>query len=329
MTGSGARALDEVACAIAFGDGRSAGLSGPIRDSPAAETQFRDAAAPSLCWRMWCALRCASCARRHVRVPHGVCRRAVHTAFGIARSGGGGWRGGHHSVCDNRQPRSSGLLLMEKNRPPPPPRSRSDPQRVRMCSGERPIGAAKGKQSDTEALCQTPPPGGGGGAEATKKVLKSTSNSRPLFPFLPQEHFSDVGGEGVGRGCPGPHTTPLPPRGGPQAMAWEVGRSASSPPGGGGGALPCRRVPPVLHRSVARPPTSSCLIFCDRTAPLALQATDEPIVFLRFCAGRRLCAPAIAQHSLGGGASLPQRSWRCIMHRAQGGVPKEPNFFFA
>ena len=27
-----------------------------------------------------------------------------------------------------------------------------------MSSGERPIGAAKGKQSDGEALCQTPPP---------------------------------------------------------------------------------------------------------------------------------------------------------------------------
>ena len=27
-----------------------------------------------------------------------------------------------------------------------------------MSSGERPIGAAEGKQSDTEALCQTPPP---------------------------------------------------------------------------------------------------------------------------------------------------------------------------
>ena len=36
--------------------------------------------------------------------------------------------------------------------PPPPPR------RVRMSSGERPIGAAKGKQPDTEALCQTPTP---------------------------------------------------------------------------------------------------------------------------------------------------------------------------
>ena len=35
---------------------------------------------------------------------------------------------------------------------------RSDPQRARMSSGERPIGAAEGKQSDTEALCQPPPP---------------------------------------------------------------------------------------------------------------------------------------------------------------------------
>ena len=30
-----------------------------------------------------------------------------------------------------------------------------------MSSGERPIGAAKGKQSDTEALCRPPPPGNG------------------------------------------------------------------------------------------------------------------------------------------------------------------------
>ena len=37
-------------------------------------------------------------------------------------------------------------------------KTRSGPQRVRMSSGERPIGAAKGTQSDTEALCQPPPP---------------------------------------------------------------------------------------------------------------------------------------------------------------------------
>ena len=36
-------------------------------------------------------------------------------------------------------------------------KTRSGPQRVRMSSGERPIGAAKGRKSDTEALCQPPP----------------------------------------------------------------------------------------------------------------------------------------------------------------------------
>ena len=37
-------------------------------------------------------------------------------------------------------------------------KTRLDPQRVRMSSGERPIGTAKGKQPNTEALCQTPRP---------------------------------------------------------------------------------------------------------------------------------------------------------------------------
>ena len=36
-------------------------------------------------------------------------------------------------------------------------KTRSDPQRVRMSSGERPMGTANGKQPNTEALCQTPP----------------------------------------------------------------------------------------------------------------------------------------------------------------------------
>ena len=62
--------------------------------------------------------------------------------------------------------------VLVPQRPPPPKKkqdkssrgsvdtteTRSDPQRVRMSSGERPIGAAKGKQPDTEALCQPPPP---------------------------------------------------------------------------------------------------------------------------------------------------------------------------
>ena len=37
-------------------------------------------------------------------------------------------------------------------------KTRSGPQRVRMSSGERPIGAAKGKQTNTMASCQAPPP---------------------------------------------------------------------------------------------------------------------------------------------------------------------------
>ena len=41
-------------------------------------------------------------------------------------------------------------------------KTRSGPQRVRMSSGERPIGAAKGKQPIIEALCPTPPPLWGG-----------------------------------------------------------------------------------------------------------------------------------------------------------------------
>ena len=41
-------------------------------------------------------------------------------------------------------------------------KTRSDPQRVRMSSGERPIGTAKGKQPNTEALCQTSPREGPG-----------------------------------------------------------------------------------------------------------------------------------------------------------------------
>ena len=37
-------------------------------------------------------------------------------------------------------------------------KTRSDPQGVRMCTGERPICAAKGRQTNTMALCQPPPP---------------------------------------------------------------------------------------------------------------------------------------------------------------------------
>ena len=75
--------------------------------------------------------------------------------------GGGcrGWQAAQIAVLDwsglqNRFPNPPAPATFE---PPPPPKTRSGPQRVRMSSGERPIGATKGKQSDTEALCQTPP----------------------------------------------------------------------------------------------------------------------------------------------------------------------------
>ena len=72
------------------------------------------------------------------------------------------------------RPMQAFLYNMMLPPPPPPPgvvkqdkasrgsvdttKTRSGPQRVRMGSGERPMGAAKGKQPDTEALCQPPPP---------------------------------------------------------------------------------------------------------------------------------------------------------------------------
>ena len=68
-------------------------------------------------------------------------------------------------------PSAAGPLLdspRELCRPPPAERQRfvrTTPTlpTTRMSSGERPIGAAKGNQSDTEALCQPPPPTTSGG----------------------------------------------------------------------------------------------------------------------------------------------------------------------
>ena len=44
-----------------------------------------------------------------------------------------------------------------------------------MSSGERPIGAAKSKQSDTEALCQPPPPPYKYNSKRTENDGKNTS----------------------------------------------------------------------------------------------------------------------------------------------------------
>ena len=58
-------------------------------------------------------------------------------------------------------------------------KTRSGPQRVRMCSGKRPIGGAKGKQSDTEALCHPPPPH----AHAAAGVESGTGLNPPTPPW--------------------------------------------------------------------------------------------------------------------------------------------------
>ena len=85
----------------------------------------------------------------------------------------------HESLGPNPPPPRSKDAL-----PPPPPvdttKTRSGPRRVRMSSGERPMGAARGTmQSDTEALCQPPPP-----PTCTTAGLVQVLRSRHPVPFL-------------------------------------------------------------------------------------------------------------------------------------------------
>ena len=68
-------------------------------------------------------------------------------------------------------------------------KTRSGPQRVRMSSGERPIGTAKGKQSDAEALCQAPP--GAlccGGLLCRDKSILMRRAQWSMSPALPAAH---------------------------------------------------------------------------------------------------------------------------------------------
>ena len=62
-------------------------------------------------------------------------------------------------------------------------KTRSDTQR--MSSGERPIGTAKGKQSDTEALCQTP--------SHFRGPSLQLSHPHPSLNRPPQRHLSQAG----------------------------------------------------------------------------------------------------------------------------------------
>ena len=85
------------------------------------------------------------------------------------RGGGGSWNPKNTKFCVFQNQLNQYFLLFHYEIrvrggggfPPPPAdttKTRSGPQRVRMSSGERPIGAANGKQSDAEALFQSPPP---------------------------------------------------------------------------------------------------------------------------------------------------------------------------
>ena len=90
-------------------------------------------------------------------------------------------------------------------------KTRSGPQSVRMCSGERPIGAAKGTQSDTEALCQPPnPPTPNPQVIGPNFSPGPSANQKcspvPLAPRKP--HTTGAGGAGGGRGHPDPPPKP-------------------------------------------------------------------------------------------------------------------------
>ena len=104
---------------------------------------------------------------------------ANHPQLSFKNWGGGGyWRYGresrgpgeggggiqlypsHHRGNYLSKPQGEGGSRTRDWDPPPPvtqPKPRSGPQRVRMSSGERPIGTTKGNQSDTDALCHPAP----------------------------------------------------------------------------------------------------------------------------------------------------------------------------
>ena len=85
--------------------------------------------------------------RKHGVAVFGQGRVSRRGGWGAGSAGHG--EGGSILVCSPRG---------HSHPPAPGLTTRSGPQRVRMSSAERPMGAAKGTQSDTEALCQPPPP---------------------------------------------------------------------------------------------------------------------------------------------------------------------------
>ena len=188
-----------------------------------------------------------------------------YRAYPRARAGGGGliWRthppqakppGQRHGQQPVSGTADPGVVEQDKSSggSVDTTKTRSDPQRVRMCSGERPIGAAKGKQPKTEALCQGPPrPGGqtlstapGAGNRLTRqgyfsavRSLRmargvpwnsswSTLSPQRVLPRAAQCHALPWHGRGaLGHQCP--HTPTLPsPHGHPKPQRRRARRRA-------------------------------------------------------------------------------------------------------
>ena len=131
-----------------------------------------------------------------------------------------------------------------------------------MSSGERPIGAAKGKQSDTEALCQPPPPAASGcmdpqqrwrgppgicQGEHTPLATKCTKCLEVWCVALgdPLTHK-------MAPTPPCPSSRPAPPpkinldrqAGHAKGMAFDTGHTHGNQTGGGGGNnCPCPLIP--------------------------------------------------------------------------------------
>ena len=96
-----------------------------------------------------------------------------------------------------------------------------------MSSGERPMGAAKGKQSDTEALCHPPPPPKRAPeGEQTLLGIKNGKNNNPLLPTNTPPSPAQYNGHPRQTLCTGPS----PPRRSAAELDAVVASIASPPP---------------------------------------------------------------------------------------------------
>ena len=124
-------------------------------------------------------------------------------------------------------------------------KTRSDPQRVRTSSGERPIGAAKGKPTNTMASCRPPPP-----PPTTPKTVHRPSGPNPgCRPRAPIHQ--GLAEEVNPPGSPGhaPKTSNAPKRSARTAPRPPAIRSPSSSPS----TAWRRRVPPCARNEAKTP----------------------------------------------------------------------------